>query len=395
MKVLYFSSVVPSRLNAGYMLMHRHLSRMREHDVLIVTREFEKTRELDLPHASILIPERSRNYLRIAHRIGSPLFWLEREAARLRRIALPHAQAFRPDVVLTVWTSAYLLAAADLARQMHVPLAIVFHDNFEHMLALNARRRAWATKRLGDIFRQARARICVGPGMVDHLTRLYGDAPTDVVYPIPEEPESELPPSRTRGPQEPLRIGFFGELGGNYGPIGAVVDLLAECGAEFHFFSHSTGPEREALASRPRVFDHGATDPRSLHAYFRANLDVVMIPQGFEAEELQLRRTCFPSKLPEACQLGMPLLVVGPSQGSAVRWARDHLEASAVVETLDRGAILRALQALRDPAARERHRVRIAQAASESFSPAHLHRRFEAALRRAHPQARLASALPW
>src|SRR5437773_330380 len=174
MRMLYFSGVVPVQLNAGYTLMFRHLSRIRDHEVFIITRDFEKARNMEMPHPSIRLPERSRNYARITQRVGSPLFWLEREAVRLRRLALPHALAFRPDLVLTVWGTPYLLAAADLAEELSLPVALVCHDDFEHMLPPHPRRRKWAASRLGQILHRARSRICVGPGMLRSEERRVG-----------------------------------------------------------------------------------------------------------------------------------------------------------------------------------------------------------------------------
>ncbi len=388
MKILYFSFVVPVELNSGYLVMHRHLSRIRDHEVFIITRDFENARNLEMPHPGVRLPERSRNFLRIARRIGSPLFWLEREARRLRRLALPHALAFRPDMILTVWTETYLLAAADLAEQMGLPLAVVCHDDFEHMLPPNPRKHAWATQRLGPIFRQAGARICVGPGMAEHLAQRYGDSPMDIVYPTPAEPPFSGLPSRRRAAGTPLRIGFFGELGGNFVPLHAVADVLEDTGSELHLFGHTTGIERAALAQRPSVFDHGFAEARVFQEYFHEHIDLVLIPQGFEPETLQQRRTCFPSKIPEACQMGLPLLVIGPPEGSAVRWARENLEAPAVVETLQRADIVHALRAFGETATWERQRDQVARIASGMFAPARLQQQFEEALLKARRLAR-------
>jgi len=383
MRLLYLSSVVPVELNAGYTLAYRHLSRLAGHEVFIITREFDRAAGMALPHPALRIPEPSRNYYRVSGRIGSPGFWMEREAARLRRAALPRAREFAPDLVLTVWASAYALAAADVAEALGAPLAILFHDDIEHMMRPHRSNRAWAAERLGAIYRRAAARICVGPSMVDWLAQVYGPASTDIVYPIPAEPPAGRPALRPRDAREPLRLGFFGDLGGNQGPLHAVADALEATGGELHVFTHSDGALRAALRARRAVVDHGAVRPRELHEFCRARLDAVVIPQGFEADTLTLRRTCFPSKIPEACQIGLPLLVVGPPDGSAARWARASLGAEVVVDSLDRARIASALGALGDPAVHAREAARVAASAAGDFAPARLHEQLDAALVRA------------
>jgi len=380
MRVLYLSGVVPFEFNAGYTLMFRHLSRLRGHEVLIVTRDLLAARGRALPHRAVILPERSRLFHRVANRIGSPYFWLELEASRIRRLAQPHARAHRPDVVLTVWGTPYLLAAADLAQELGVPLALVCHDDFEQMLPGRRGRRRWAEKRLAPVYRSAAVSICAGPGVVEQLEKLYGKTTTEIVYPIPAEVPPFVARGRKRAPGDPLRIGFFGETGGNYKVLEAVADALPAANAEFHLFSHSTGAEREAIASRERVQDHGATDPQGLLEFFRAQIDLTLIPQGFEVEHLALRRACFPSKLPEACQIGLPLLVIGPREGSPGRWASENLEEPAYLDSLEPARLHAALSRLAAPAEWERQRERVGELARTMFSPNLLHGRFEKAL---------------
>ncbi len=384
MRILYFSGVVPVERNAGYTLMYRHLLRLTKsgHELLVLTRDYEKARNVELPFNTIRFAERSRNFQRVANRVGSPQFWVELDARRVRRLAKPYIAQFRPQVIITVWESGYLLAAADVGKELGVPVVIVIHDDFEQMLRPHPRKHRWAARRLRRIYHSVAARICIGPAMAEHLTQTYGKAEVDVIYPIPAEPGSPVTQLRRKSNDDPLRIGFFGELGGNYGPIHAVVDVLEQANAEFHYFSHSWGPDRGPLASRPRVFDHGATDPVGLQNFFRANIDVILIPQGFEPEIRQLICTCFPSKIPEACQIGLPLLIIGPADGSAARWAHEHLKPPAFVSSLNRSDIVRALREFADPSTWETQRQTILQIAGSMFSPQRLHEQFESVLSR-------------
>ena len=379
MKVLYFSGVTPVELSAGYSLMHRHLGALHEDEVFVITRDYPPARALTLPHRGIRISEPSRLYHRITAHIGDPLFWLEREASRLRRVAKPHALSFWPEVILTVWEAPYVLAAADLSEDLKLPLVVMFHDDAEEMMPPYRNKRVWADSRLRAIYQKAAARIAVGPGMQERLSDLYGDAPSSVVYPIPRRaPHWERLP---RGEGDVLRIVFFGELGGNYQVIHALVDLLEEVNAELHIFSHSTGIERKQVSMRPHVIDHGQTNSIALQEYIRREIDLILIPQGFDLKDRLLRRTCFPSKIPEACQTGLPILVVSPPDGSAMRWARNHLESAVYVDTLDRTQLAKRVGDFRNESFRERQRQCIAAIRDGMFSPDSLQHQFEEILR--------------
>jgi len=202
-----------------------------------------------------------------------------------------------------------------------------------------------------------------------------------VVYPIPNEAPPCDASLRRRSPGEPVRIGFFGEMGGNYRVLQAVAEVLGVASAELHLFSHSTGIERERIASHPGVYDQGSTNPRGLRDYFRTRIDLTLIPQDFESETFELRRSCFPSKLPEACQIGLPLLVVGPRGGSSIRWAAENLDEPAFLDSMDPGRLAASIRSLADPVTWESHRQRVAVLAATMFSPRDLHEKFDEVLR--------------
>ena len=214
--------------------------------------------------------------------------------------------------------------------------------------------------------------------MAEHLARRYGGGIGEVLYPMPSDRNVLRPEGLGLG-RRGLKIGFFGELGGNYEPVNALVDVLPETGAELHVFSHSSGAARQALRARDGVKDCGFTTPDELRAYFTRELDVILVPQGFDDENRLLRETCFPSKLPEATRFGLPLLIVAPPHGSAARWGREQLSAEFVVSDLNPELLKNALGVLNEPVGWERGREAVASAAA-MFDPDLLQAQFEAAL---------------
>jgi hypothetical protein len=380
-RILYVSNAVPAEVNAGYAVMHRHLKKLRGHALKTVSVMIPRAEGKDIPGDPVFIPPRSRNYLRVANRIGRKSFWMEREAARIRKLTRPILEEFQPDMILSVMTSSFFLAAGDLSAEYGLPLALVCHDDFEHVIDPVHHEPQWATKRVGPIYRQAACRLCVGPGMAEHLARRYGGEIGEVLYPMPSD-DRPLRPERSNIGERPLKIGFFGELGGNYGPVHTVVDVLPETGAELHVFSHSSGASRQALCSRPGVIDCGFTTPDKLRRYLAAEVDAILIPQGFEHEYRTLLETCFPSKLPEAVRMGLPMLIVAPDYGSAARWGREHLPPDFVISELSASNLAKALRVLGDEQGWRRGRDAVAKAAA-MFEPDLLQSQFEAALKNA------------
>jgi hypothetical protein len=127
------------------------------------------------------------------------------------------------------------------------------------------------------------------------------------------------------------------------------------------------------------VKDCGFTTPEELRAYFTRELDVILVPQGFDDENRLLRETCFPSKLPEATRFGLPLLIVAPPHGSAARWGREQLPAGFVVSELSASTLLQALSVLGNEQGWQRGRDAVAKAAT-MFEPDRLQAQFEDAL---------------
>lgn len=381
MRILYLSDVVPADINAGYVVMNRHLKKLKGHELKTVTALIPQAKGKVIPGDPVLILPRSRNYLRVANRIGKKSFWMEREAVRIKKIARPVIKEFRPELILTVMTSAFFLSAGDLSREFKIPLVVICHDDFEHLIDPVNQETDWASRRAGEIYRSAAGRLCVGPGMAQHLLHRYGGEIGEILYPIPSD-KIKFQPQKKIVQGDSLKIGFFGELGGNYEPVNAVVDALSQTNAELHIFGHSKSPERKALSQRKNVKDFGFVPRDQFLKHFREVIDVILIPQGFDYTSRVLRQTCFPSKLSEATRFRLPLLIVAPPHGSAARWGREHLPPEFTVSELSTKSIRKSFQSLTDPHGWLKGKKAVEMAA-KMFEPDLLQAQFESALRRA------------
>jgi hypothetical protein len=237
--------------------------------------------------------------------------------------------------------------------------------------------RRFLAQRLRKIFHETSQRLCVSVGIKEVLMRRYGKTQCKVLYPIPGEGCGKK--SKTPKKLKPLRIGYFGELGGNFENLECLAKVLASCQSTLTFFSHGQSNRRLELSKKKGVLDGGSLSERGLLKFFKNHIDVIVIAQGFDKENALLRKTCFPSKISEACRFGLPMLVIAPKYGSSHLWAKNNLPAKCIISKLEPQMIASSIKYLqnRNNWANAQSRVLIA---SKEFKPSTLHKKLEEAL---------------
>ncbi len=371
------SDISPVELTAGPLILYRHFKRMTRHPILVISGDI---RELDPPQrhwAVIRLPRRLRWLMRGATRF----LFEELRARQIERETREIIDEFNPDLILTVWTGEYLLAAERIARARKLPLALICHDDLQEMLPQQWHVRTWAHTRLKGIYQRAAVRICVSEGMERAFRHRY-DAPGLVVYPLGSEPASHVrKPSKSRMDSQ-LQVGFAGSLGG--GNVDALIMLseaLLQIGGRLHISSASVGPERSRLAAHTAVIDCGFfPSTEDMRSYFAKETDAMIVPQSFRPGDRTLVETNFPSKLVEAATLGLAVIVLAPRYASATQWAIQHPTAALTVNSLAPDHLVSVFRSMADPATRQKMSEELRRVASEEFDPDTIHHRFEQAL---------------
>lgn len=355
--------------------MHRHLSRLiSKHKVFVITEDNPKGQRLDLPCDGIRIPDQSRNILRrCLAKCGLDPFWTLLRAKQIQQQIFNIVPKKRPDIILSVWHSPFLLAAFETARKQAIPFAVMIHDDWQEMID----RRQWSkpvlSKPLKKIFQGASKRICVSTSTAAAFQLKYGMDKCEILPPIPSAQKWQ--PSRGTK-REHLRIATFGELMGNIEVLKSVSTVLAGTGATLTFFSHGQGPDRQELGRRPHVTDGGSLSAEDLVQQLARNFDVILIPQSFEPEHKYLVRSCFPSKIPEACQIGLPILTIAPEYGTAYSWARESMPHSLILDSLQSQKISSAILSLKNQQVWSNAQEAVWRA-QVKFDPETLHKQME------------------
>lgn len=300
-----------------------------------------------------LWPRRGRS--RFAHWVGT---WLAltapANADRLRR----SLSGFGAEAVVTVAHGYSWLAAAKFAENAGLPLHLIVHDHWPGLVPIHAAFRPWADLLFGRVYRRAASRLCVSPFMEEEYRRKYG-ARGEVLYPTraKECPSFDDAPQTYRKKAGPLVGAYAGGIGTEYARL---VAGLAEClglrgGRLLIFGPHSQDDLKVWGLDLPNVLSQGLLTSAELVPRLRQEADFLFVPMAFDGAGVRYdMRIAFPSKLADYTATGLPLLVWGPEDCSAARWARLQGSVAEVVTSKGGEQIPAALERLERPQHRER-----------------------------------------
>jgi glycosyltransferase involved in cell wall biosynthesis len=287
-------------------------------------------------------------------------------------------RSFRPDVVVTVAHGSWHVEARRVAQEFELPLVCFFQDwwpDFPDVpLAFCSRveREFRKTCAASDIA------ICVSDGM----RRELGEPENSLV--LHDAPSLLACGEVTRHFELPLRVAYFGNLS-EYGPL---------IESALRAFNNSNRVRLEVFGPSP-LWTSGAEDEfrsRGVYRGFISSNKLAQSLQNFQAALVvmsfvpSLRRrmtTSFPSKMIDAMQLGLPVVIWGPEYCSAVQWARRGQRALCVTDASP-SALRQALEELAaSPAEQERFAKSSSEAVAGDFNPERIQAQFVDALRRA------------
>jgi hypothetical protein len=271
------------------------------------------------------------------------------------RLLKPVVASFNPEAVLTVAQGASWLAAAQSARENTLPLHLIVHDDWPTVTPVAAPFRARAEKLFRQIYRIAKSRLCVSPYMAQAYRERYGMAGT-VLYPArsSELPDSDAPPERVKVPENPFTVGFAGSLFTRdyVRQLQCLAGVLWNMGGRLVIFGPYDSQTFSRLGlNRPAIQVGGMHPSVELVKKFRSQIDVLFLPMSFAPEDTLAMSLNFPSKLADYTAAGLPLLIWGPVESSAVRWAASEPGVAEVVTQTGLDALRASLEKLRQNAA--------------------------------------------
>lgn len=286
--------------------------------------------------------------------------WLLARAGR--RVAHVRAMlgSFSPQAVLTVAHGYTWVTAARYAERAGLPLHLIVHDDWPRV----APARHIVERYFTRIYRQAASRLCVSPFMAEEYERRYGPTAT-VLLPARAPDARAFDGVATRLHDAPARpvFAFAGTLNspGYIRLLQQLAEQLARHDGTLLIFGPLTQAQAaDAGLTAANITIKGLLPSSGLLERLRADADVLFVPMSFADVDRSNMRMSFPSKLTDYTAAGLPLLICGPADCSAVRWAQENNGVAEVVTSEDAEAMRSAIDRLcgdRD------HRLALARAA--------------------------------
>jgi glycosyltransferase involved in cell wall biosynthesis len=367
-RVLAVSSVVPDAFGSGGgLVLHRHLKSNPEiHSEVLCWKEF--------PLRLKVIGKLRQIGFRPVSRAWECLF----PPLPPNKMLHESIQSFRPAVIVTVAHGWWHIQAGRVAKQFRLPLVSFFQDWWPDFPEVPSAFRSRVEREFRKTCAASDVAICVSDGM----RRELGEPPNALVlHDIPSIARRER---STPDLKLPLRVAYFGNLS-EYGPMIESALRVINGSDQVRLEVFGPGPLWCSGAEdefRSRGVYHGFIPSNEL-AESLQNFQAALVVMSFDAALRRRMTTSFPSKMIDAVQLGLPVVIWGPEYCSAVEWARSGERALCVTDP-NPSALRRTLEGL---AAARTEQERLAkssrEAAATDFSYERIQGQFASALRQA------------
>lgn len=377
LRLLYLSSLPARNTTSGALLIHRHLTQASDRFEVFHAHDDsglpEDAHHLRVPVRPWFLRLQSTRWFK---HVWSLNYGLGASVApgTLDRLC----EQVRPDVIVTVSEGGLMAPTRRVAQRRRLPLVTFHHDWASDWLPAPEWIKRLADRQLRALYRASRVNLCVSR----NLRRALGPHP-DAWF-LPPIPEPKPAPTDPHADAAGFQVVYTGVLHNLYREeIEGLARALHRVNATATFRAYGPQPP----AGGPLV--DGPDEMRAIYGGFlkgeaferiltRASALLVISPFG--AAWQKIARYSFPSKIPEYCRFGKPVIVWGPAGSTSVDWATES-GAALVVTDPSPAALVAAVDGLRnDPARIAQLSARATAAARGQFHPARLQSLFESAL---------------
>ena len=372
LRILLISSVLPRDTTGGELLLYRHFSLFPELNLAIATDNCQ-----DLPYADAIEIRANRFLTRLTRTRLSK--WIHdilqcfntfHDAKKIR----DSIKQQKPDIILTVAHHELCWLAQQISQDFNIPLVTIFHDWWPDMAYVHTFARKLLTQRFKRLYQQSQLVFCVD----EEIRQALGMHPNvQVLYPIPNPSiKEELPtPFAT---EDLFTVIYAGTLSGIYGPM--IQDLCALVSQYPEFQLQLFGPPLdwpELLVKQvkaARIYCGFMTSDLLVPVLRKAS--ALLVAMSFRQEDEMRMHTSFPSKIPEYCRFGKPIIIWGPEYSSAVRWGRKYQSALVVTSPMAQDLVKAIQELATQPKEQKRLGNKALEMAEGMFNPEKIQQQF-------------------
>jgi hypothetical protein len=299
------------------------------------------------------------------------------------RSSVSRVISFSPQLVVTVMDRlSYYQHAWKLSRKLNCSFMTITMDDPETFETPYK----WAEnpyiRLLKNIYQSASLSIGVSNEMSKHLGQRYCK-PTQTLYFGPPDGLQLRAPEESahRKNTKHFILGYAGTLGLGYrSGIQNLLPALEATGTRLHVYTGS----QHRIPEHPSIINRGFVPVDALWDIVKHECDAVLLPYSFEPKDMRIYKTHFPTKLSEYSWTGMPLLIVGPSDATGVRWGQQHQESCITIDQKDHPMLSNELENLAADSIKRTALARsISKIAKQEFSPDRARSQFVQYLREA------------
>lgn len=290
------------------------------------------------------------------------------------RHCLQKVAELEPDIILSIAHGPFYKIAYRVSKRTGIPLILLAQDWWPAFSNIKPRNKRREERAFISICGDSAATITVSEGMYEALGSHRN---AFVLHDLPSEAEADFAqPFEPSG--LPLKVIYAGNLS-TYGPMVEQAALACMDSDSVCLEIYGREPIRWSEGIEKRFKEAGIykgfvspTDfPEVAQAY-----DFVLAIMSFAPELRQRMRTCFLSKIIELAQIGKPIVVWGPEDGSAAVWARKTGAALCITDESPE-ALRFALEGLANDKDEQSKLVQaIRVSAQNEFNPAKIRQRF-------------------
>lgn len=319
MRIAVISSVPPLPTIGGEIILHRHLKRMVDAEILVISDN--ECQGIEFPYYHL--PqwkwwkrlERTR-FSSLMHFLGNIFFHPYNVGSLSNKI-----NEFKPDIILTVAAGKLQWLACLVACQKGIPLISFFHDAWPEMISMSQSLRKLIKNKFIKLSERSERSLCVSEGMISYLGK---ENNSELLYPLCSEQIEFTVSIQKRG--NDLRLFYAGNISDIYGEYIREIcqRILKSEGICFCLTGSNPDWNLDGILAKNQAIEYLGLLGKEEWQSECLKADILLVVMSFRDQDRIRMETSFPSKLIQYIQFEKPIAIWAPEYSTIAQFARQQ-----------------------------------------------------------------------